>query len=476
MATISSAGIGSGLDVTSIISKLMAAESQPLTQIKADATKIQSKISAYGKIQSYVSALQDAAQTLADPAAWSKTTAGSADEKVFTATSSTGAAAGSYAVQVNTLAQGQTLFSTPFASATATVGSGTLSIETGQWNSDASSFTAKSGGTAVDVAIAATDTLEDVRNKINAAGAGVTASIVTDATGSKLVMRSSSTGVENGFRVAVADDDGTQDGSGLSSLAYDPSAGVSEMTRAQAAANAEAVIDGITVSSASNKIDGAISGVTLQLTGTSTSAVGLTLAHDTTTMQTDVEAFVKAYNDLSSYLTTQTKYDESSKSGGPLQGDSGTNSLRSAMRTLITSVSGTSSSFSQLFEIGIDTNQDGTLKTDSAKLKAALASPDEMKKLFSRNAAGTADDGIGEKLQTWSDALLSFDGSVTTRSQSLQKQLDANTKKQDDFNDRLTRIQAQLEKQYSDLDTRMSSLNQLSTYVTQQVTAWNKSS
>lgn len=476
MATISSAGIGSGLDVTTIISKLMAAESQPLTQIKADATKIQSKISAYGKIQSYVSALQDAAQTLADPTAWSKTTAASADEKVFTATS-TGAAAGSYAVQVTALAQGQTLFSTPFASATATVGSGTLSIELGQWSGDTSpSFTPKADSTAVEVAIAATDTLQDVRNKINAAGAGVTASIVTDAAGSRLVMRSTATGVESGFRVAVADDDGTQDGSGLSSLAYDPSAGISELTLAQAASNAEAVIDGIPVSSTTNKIDGAIGGVTLQLTGVSTSAVGLTLADDTTTMQTNVEAFVKAYNDLSGYLTTQTKYDESSKSGGPLQGDSGTNSLRSAMRTLITSVSGTSSSYSQLFQVGIDTNQDGTLKTDSTKLKTALASPEEMKKLFSRNAAGTSDDGIGEKLQTWSDALLSFDGSVTTRSKSLQKQLDANTKKQDDFNDRLTRIQAQLEKQYSALDTQMSSLNQLSTYVTQQITAWNKSS
>ncbi len=475
MTTISSLGIGSNLDVNSIISKLMDAESQPLTQMKADATKIQTKISSYGKIQSYVSALEDAAQALSDPKAWSKTTASSADEKVFTATSSTGAAAGTYAVQVNALAQGQTIYSSPQSSSTATLGSGTLTLELGQWSNKDTVFTPASGTSAVNVTIDASDTLAQIRDKINAANAGVTASIVTDASGAKLVMRSTSTGVENGFRVSVADDDGAQDANGLSSLAYDPSAGVAEMTKAQDASNAEAVVDGITITSATNKIEGAISGVTLQLTGTSSSTVGLTLADDTTTMQTNVQAFVKAYNDLSSYLTTQTKYDESTKTGGPLQGDSGTNALRSAMRSLITATAGTSSTYGQLFQVGIDTNQDGTLKVDNAKLNAALATPDEMKKLFSRNAAGTSDDGIAEKLRTWSDALLSFDGSVATRTKSLQTQLAANTKKQDAFNERLTNIQAQLEKQYSALDTKMGTLNQLSTYVTQQIANWNKS-
>lgn len=478
MTTISSAGIGSGLNVSDIITKLMSAESQPLTLMQKDATKIQSKISVYGKIQSYVSALQDAARTLSDTTSWSKTTAATSDAQVFTATSSTGAAAGSYAVQVNSLAQGQTAYTGAFPSATSTVGSGTLTLQLGQWAGDNSAFTAKSGSSAVNVSIASTDTLTDVRNKINAAGAGVTASIVTDASGSKLVMRSSDTGAENGFRVMVADDDGAQDENGLSALAYDPANGAAQMTRAQTASNASAVVDGIAVTSTSNKIDGVIAGVTLQLTGTTEvgKSASLTLTDDTATMQTNVQAFVKAYNDLTTYMASQTKYDESTKTGAVLQGDAGTNRLIYALRGLVTSSAGASSKYSQLYQIGIDTNKDGTLKVDSTKLTAALASPDEMKKLFSRNGTGTADDGIGMKLQDWASSLLSVDGAVTTRTSSLQKQLTDNSKKQDAFNDRLTRIQAQLQKQYSALDTTMSNSTALQNYVSQQITTWNKSS
>lgn len=475
MATISSLGIGSGLDVTTIISKLMSAESQPLTLMQQDATKIQSKISAYGKIQSYVSALSDAAKTLADPTSWGKTTAASANEGVFKATTSSGAAAGTYGVKVDSLAQGQTAYSTAFASASSTVGSGTLSIELGAWNSDQTAFTAKSGATQVDIAISGSDTLEQVRSKINAANAGVTASIVTDASGSKLVLRSQNTGAENAFRISVADDDGDGgDASGLSALAYDPSSGQSQLTRSQPATNAKATVDGIAVESPTNSIDGVIDGVTLQLTGTSTQPTALTLTADTTSMQSNVQAFVKAYNDLLGYMNTQTAYDAGSKTGGPLQGDSGTNGLRAAMRRLETGSAGISSTYSQLYQIGIDTNQDGTLKVDDTKLQAALASPDQMAKLFGRNGVGAGDDGFAQKLVTWADNLVSFDGAVTTRSQSLQKILDDNKKKQSDFNDKLTRIQAQLQAQYSALDTTMANASSLSNYVSQQITAWNK--
>lgn len=478
MTTISSTGIGSGLDVSSIISKLMAAESQPLTQLQTDATKIQNKISVYGKIQSYASALRDAAQTLADTSSWSKTTAATSDAGVFTATSSTGGTAGSYAVQVNALAQGQTVYSAPLTSATSTVGSGTLTLQLGQWSSDDTSFTAKSGSSALNISVSATDTLTDVRNKINAAGAGVTASIVTDASGSKLVMRSSDTGATNGFRVTVADDDGAQDASGLSAFAYDPAGGAAQMTRSQTAANASALVDGIAVTSETNKIEGVIAGVTLQLTGVSDAgkSSSLTLTDDTASMQSNVEAFVKAYNDLTTYMSSQTKYDATTKKGALLQGDSGTNNLISSMRALATSVGGTSATYKQLFQAGIDTNTDGTLKINTTKLQAALASPDEMQKLFSANGASSTDDGIAAKLKTWSNALLSFDGAVTTRTQSLQTQLSDNSKKQDDFQARLDRIQTQLQKQYSALDTTMSSMNALSSYVSQQVTSWNKSS
>lgn len=468
---ISSLGIGSGLDVSSIISQLMTAESQPLKLMQADATKIQTKISAYGKIQSYVSALSDAAKALADPTGWSQATATSGDDKVFTATSGTGAVAGSYSVQVNKLALGQTLVSSGFTS-----GSGTLSIQLGQWSDDGLTLNDKAGSSAVDVSISATDTLQDISNKINAAKAGVTASVLTDATGSKLVLRSTQTGAENAFKVTVADDDGNDsDPSGLSALAFTTADGTATMGRVQTARNTDVLVDGVPVQSASNTIEGVVAGVTLKLTGESTSATSLSVNSDTTTLQSNVQAFVKAYNDLLGYMNTQTKYDESSKTGGPLQGDSGTNNLRMAMRRLESGQSGASTMFGQLYQIGIDTNRDGTLKVDSAKLTTAMASPSELSKLFSRNGAGTDDDGFGERIKSWADSLVSFDGSVTTRTQSLQKQLDANSKKQDAFNDKLTRIQAQLQAQYATLDTTMANATSLSNYVTQQITNWNKS-
>lgn len=476
MTTISSTGIGSGLDVTSILSKLMEVERAPLAQIQADGAKIQSKLSVYGKVQSYVSALGDAAKTLADKTAWGRTTAVSGDEKVFTATTSTGATAGSYAVQVNALAAGQTLASTSFTSKTEVVGAGTLSIELGQWSADQSSFTAKTGVTKVDVTISATDTLENVRTKINEANAGVTASIVTDATGSKLVMRSTTTGAENAFRVSVADGDGVQDSAGLSRLAYDPANGISEMSRTQAASNAEAVIDGITISSATNKVEGAIEGVTFQLVGKSTGTVDLTLSNDSAAMQTDVQAFVKAYNDLATYLTNQTKYDSATKTAGTLQGDSGANALRAALRSLGSATSGASSVFDRLAEVGLDPQSDGTLKINSSKLTTALASPAELQKMFSLNGTGTSDDGFAQKIKTWSETLLGFDGAITSRTNSLQSQITANTKKQTAFEDRMTTVEARLKAQYSTLDTKMGSLTALSTYVTQQIANWNKSS
>lgn len=476
MTTISSTGIGSGLDVTSILSKLMEVERAPLTQIQDEGAKIQSKLSVYGKVKSYVSALGDAANALSAKTAWSRTTASSGDDKVFTATTSTGAAAGTYSVQVNSLAASQTLVSASFASKTALVGSGTMTIELGQWSDDQSSFTAQSGATALNVAISATDTLEDVRTKINDANAGVTASIVTDATGAKLVMRSTATGEENAFRVTVADDDGLEDDAGLSRLSYDPSNAIGQMSQTRAAANAEAVIDGITISSATNKVEGALEGVTFQLLSESSGAVDLTVSNDTEAIKTDIQTFVSAYNDLAKYLATQTKYDSTTQTAGALQGDSGANALRAALRSLGSATSGTSSVFDRLAEVGLDPQSDGTLKINSTKLTEALASPDELQKMFSLNDAGTTDDGFAEKIATWSETLLGFDGAITTRTNSLQSQITANTKKQTAFEDRMTTVEARLKAQYAALDTKMGSLTALSTYVTQQIANWNKSS
>jgi flagellar hook-associated protein 2 len=470
MASISSTGLGSGLDVTSIVSSLMSVERQPLTKMQSAASDLQTKLSAYGKVQSYVSTLRDAANKLSKSATWGTTTSTSADTSVVTASSnSTSAVAGTYSVSVSALATSQAVASGSFSDKTATLGSGSLSIELGSWSADQSSFSAKSGSSPVSVSVVATDTLADIRDKINKADAGVKATLVTDTTGTRLVMRSVDTGVENGFRITAADDDlNNTNSSGLSALAFDPSASVTSMTRTQAAGNAQAQINGLSVTSASNTLSDVVEGVSLKLNKVSTTPVDVSVATDTDTLKTAITDFAKAYNDLATYLTNQTKYDPTTKASATFQGDSAMNSLRSGLRALGTSSSGSSSTLQRLTSMGLDPQADGTLKTDSSKLTAALGNVSELKKLFVTSGSSI---GMGEKLRSWGDKLLDIDGSVTARQASLQKQVSANSKQQDQFGLRMTSVEARMKAQYTALDTTMSKISGLSNYVTQQLTA-----
>ncbi|HQY07165.1 MAG: flagellar filament capping protein FliD [Burkholderiales bacterium] len=478
MASISSAGIGSGLDVETIVTQLMAVERQPLTQMKTQATKIDSKISAYGKLQSYTSALRDAASNLTKAATWGSSTAASADSSVVSASGNTKATAGSYSVSVQQLAASQSLASSAFGSSASTLGSGTLTLELGTWSADQSSFTAKSGATPVSVSVLATDTLAQVRDKINAAGGGVSASIVNDASGSRLVMHSSATGEENGFRVQVADDDGdSTDSAGLSALAYDPSASVSSMSRTQAAANARATVNGLTVTSASNTLEEVVEGVTLKLGKVSASPVEVTVSSNTESIKKSITDFATAYNDLAKYLSTQTRYDSASKTAGSLQGDASVNALRSALRGVGTGSVSASATYQRLADIGLDPQSDGTLKVDDSKLTEALGNLGEMKKLFANvDGVTSANEGFAVRLRKWGDAQLSTSGSLTSRSNSLQRQKDANSDQQETFENRMTAVEKRMRAQYTALDTQMAKMNQLSSYVSQQLSVLTYSS
>ena len=292
MATISSAGIGSGLDVNSIVTQLMAIERQPVTALQTKATKIQTQISEFGKQKSAMSTLRDAARKLTNTDTWGATVGSSSNTNAVDVTTTTGAAVGNYAVEVSSLAASQSLASAVFPASTATPGAGTLHIELGAWNTGQTAFTPKTGATAVDITIAATDTLAQVRDKINASGAGVTALVFTDASGSRLLMRSSTTGVDNAFRTTVVDGDGgNTDAAGLSRLAYDPSAGAAVMTRTQAAANAVATFNGLPVSSASNTLTNIVDGMTLKLKGLTAGAVEVGVVQDNESLTKAVQAF-----------------------------------------------------------------------------------------------------------------------------------------------------------------------------------------
>lgn len=470
--SISSAGLGSGLDVNSIVSSLMAVESRPLTLLQNTATSLNTQVSAFGQLQSLTSGMRDAANALTSLTLWDQTTSSSSDASSVAVSTSGTATAGSFSVGVQNLAQAQTVSSSAFASSATVVGEGTLTIELGGYAADGSStsstqFTPKTGSSPISITIGAGESsLASIRDKINAAGAGVTASIVTDASGARLALRSSNTGAQNAFRVTSGD-------AALASLTYDGSTGAtSSMTLNQGALDANATINGIAVTSASNKLDGVADGLTMTLLKPTTSNVDVGVSADGSAVTTAVTKFVSAFNSLASYIQNNTKYDPTSKSGGVLQGDRTVTQLQGQLRGVINQAM-KGGKYSVLSEAGITMQADGTLAVDSTKLGNAVANRTDLKHLFSDYGSTADTQGFMTRFRNLGDSLLNQGGAIPTRESSLQSMLKSNGDSQTAMQNRLDQIQARLQKQYQALDTAMAQLSSTSNYLTQQLTVMN---
>lgn len=445
---ISSAGLGSGLNVADIVSQLVSVERQPINKLKTEATSIQAKISSFGKAQSLVSTLRDSAAALGRSSLWSQTTATSADTAAVSATTSGAVAAGDYAVSVSKLAQAHTLYSdvvTDPGAGTMTITSGTSSVN-------------------LNFSDPAT-TLDQVRDAINGSGVGVTAAVVKDAGGNaRLSLTAKSTGSSNQITVATT-------GAGYASFTS------ATLHEAQAAQDAALTINGVPVTSSTNEVTSAVSGLTLKLTKETSSPVKVTVADDTAAQKKALEDFVSAYNALNTYLTDQTKYDPGAKTAGTLQGDSSAVGLRNQVRSAVLGSGGISSAFTTLSSIGIGLQKDGSLKLDSTKVAEALKQPAELSKLFANvDTIEPLNNGLGVSLRQSLDQITGTDGLLSTRTEGLKTRLKRNESNQSTLEDRVARTQARLEKYYQALDTKMSSLNALSSYVSQQVKVWNSAS
>lgn len=467
MAALTSLGIGSGIDLNTMLTQLVALERKPLEQMQAEATKLQTKVSGFGQIQSLVSRLQDAANKLkAGTGVWSQSVAKSANDAVVTAVGGSSAAAGSYSVSVTALAAAQTITSgAAYPDASALVGSGTLTIDIGSWSAGQAAFTAKPGATAVQLVVTAADTVQSLRDKINSLGAGVSASIVNDASGARLSLRSTATGVANGFRVSTGD-------AALAAVAFDPPGGTPGMLLSQAGANAAATVNGIAVTSTSNELSNVVDGLTLRLRGLSATAVDVDVSADREGITAAVNGLASAYSDLATYIHQQTKYDATSKIGGPLQGDSAVGTVLSRLRGVINNTSGASATFARLSDIGLELQRDGTLAVDSTRLDKALANLDAMKKAFTNtDALVPANDGFARRFSTLTTELLAADGNLTTRTEGLRKLLTQNSEKQTRLEERVERYQQRLTQQFTAMDSNLARLNALNSYVTQQLAA-----
>jgi flagellar hook-associated protein 2 len=373
---LASSGVGSGLDINNIISQLMALEQRPLTALATTEAKHQAKLSAYGSLKGALSTFQTAVAVLATPSKFTALKTSVADATIATVSGAPTAAAGSYSLEVRTLAQSQKLKSSTFVDVGAAIGIGKLTFSFGTYNAD--TFTLNPEKASVEVTIAAEqNSLTGIRDAINAAKAGVTAGIVNDGTGYRLTIASNSTGVANAVRITVADDDTTHvDSSGLSQLAFDARtlSGVTNLTQTVEASNALVVIDGISVSKATNAITDAIEGLTINLLKTNTgSPTTLSALRDTAGIQATVQSFVKAYNDLHKTIADLTKVDTETKKGSTLTGDATVrdvqNQLRAAFNKALPAAAG---GLTSLADIGIAFQKDGTLKLDAAKLTTVL--------------------------------------------------------------------------------------------------------
>lgn len=449
MATISGT---SNLDVAGIVSQLMQIERRPMQAIESKLSGIQTQLSAWGKMQSALSTLQDASRKLGRNETWKAATATSSDESYVKASAGSGAITGSYSIEVLALASRQTLASGPYASADAVVGGGTLSIQLGTLSANGTAFTADPER-AIDITIADGATLAQVRDAINAADAGVSASLVADGTGQRLMLRSADTGAAQAFSVVGADA-GTDPSSQLSALSFDPVTG-SGMLRTQTASDASVKVNGLTVAAAGNSLDGVIENVTLELKRETTVPIDIGVTSDAKALRESLDGFVKAYNDLNKLIADQTRYDPATKSAGPLQGNQSAVRVQQRMREMLRTTIG-DGSFNSLNAIGLELQRDGSLSVNESKMTKALASPDKLQAFFAAVGATPEEGGFSGRLSASIGALLDPEGTLPSVTDSLNSQRRSAEQQQERLEARLDAIQKRLMRQYTALDANLS--------------------
>lgn len=406
MASLTASGIGSGLDINSLLEQIVAAERAPTeNRLNLKEAQIQAKLSAYGTMKSAVSTFQSSLGKLKTASGFLTNSVTVSHKDVLTASASSIATPGTYAVKVNDLAQSHVLASVAFNDLDSVIGTGTLTFDFGTTDYDPGSsfsagddtytgFTQNTERSSRSVVIDNTNnTVEGVRNAINQANIGVTASIVNDGAGYRLLLTSKTQGQDNGMRITV--NEGGQpadnlDTTGLSQLAFNNSA--TNMEQTQAAQDAELQVNGLVVRRESNSVADVIHGVTLNLLAAEPgTTVQVKVAADTAATEKNIASFVSAYNELTAAFQGFTAYDPETSRGGVLTGDATTRTLMSKIRREVGTVMQNGNNYNSLSSIGITTNRDGTLALDSDKLHAAVvADSSAVASLF--HAMGTTTD------------------------------------------------------------------------------------
>jgi flagellar hook-associated protein 2 len=433
MASISSAGIGSGLQVASLVAQLVAAEREGAdTRLAKAESKVNTQLSALGTFRGALAGLQSAVNALKADGALSKLAATSSKPELFTASSS-GASPGNYDIEVVSLARSHKMVSAAFGSAQTALGEGSAEITVGD-----KSFTVTLGPDA--------NTLADLRDAINEAtdNKGVTATLVNEAGGTRLLLTSRTTGTESQISID-------------SSLAA--------FTEKQAAADAHIRVEGYDHYAQTNSVTGAIDGVTLTLLKAEEGTVAtLDVAVDTKAATAAIETFVKSYNAFMAISGSLSKYDASRKEAQPLAGDATVRGAVQSLRGMMGNTVSGAGDFSFLSEIGIKTAVDGSLTLDSAKLAEALSQDREgVQQLFG------GPQGYATRLSGTIDALLKSDGQIKAKDDALKAQQKDIDKQQEALDERMARLANRYRAQFTSLDSLMAQMGSTSNYLTQQL-------
>ena len=385
MGSISSLGIGSGLDVRNLVQQLVDAERAPQeNRIDRQQERYETEISALGQVLNGLSGFRETVQELGRQGSFETVEATSSNSGAVGASADAGAEPGSYDIQVNSLARAQSVATDAFESRDSALGTGTLTFRFGTVEADEDgnvtglAQNAERATRSIEID-PSNDTLTGIRDAVNSADIGVRASIINDGSGERLVFSSSETGADNGFLVDV-----DSASAGLNRLAFNQDSTATELTRA--GRDASLTVDGLTVTRPGNSVSDLIDGVTLELRETMEAPARIDISRDSSGAEEAIAGFVEAYNQMLGQINELTRFDPESGQAGPLNGNATIRNLVSQLRTSLTAPVDAleGRAVRALSDIGVLTASDGTLELDEQRLENALAAdPDAVAALFS---------------------------------------------------------------------------------------------
>lgn len=457
MAGLTTNGLGSGLDVNSLVTQLVQAERAPAaSRISARETKVQSRLSAYGGLRATVAEFQETLKKLQNETAFKARTAQVSNDTLVKASAGTQAVPGLYNVSVEALATTQKLASPAFATATTSVGTGRLDISAGTVNF------------SVNIA-AGNDSLSNIRDAINNASdnPGIRATVINASTGSHLVLTAAGSGSAQGISINAVFDPLSGDTGDLGQLNYNPAAGSNPMEVKTPAADARILLDGFTLTSPTNTFSNAIDGVTLVVAKASPGEkITLNINEDRASTRQAIDQFVAGYNKLQTQINTLTAYNPTTQVAGQLQGDAVTQRLASVLKSEInTALAGASLDLDSLAELGISSQaKTGTLTVNATRLDAVLSTRmSEVSTLFSGSS------GLASRFAQMLDGYASTTGVIEGRSSSLRSEVKSLSAQKQALDLRMTALDARYRKQFTALDSLLAGFSNTSSFLTQQL-------